>query len=509
MSLVTITDRLALITVIITFIIAVALALAATPRRTGDAHQYIAMALQLSRLHPPSLSPAESSDYRAWLQSQPPEYGFPDGSRAVRQPALIRDDRQEFSHFWLYPLIVAPVTAVASAAGAHPLAAFSIINASLLGVALWTTVWTFGPIAALFVIASPIVWFIARAQVEIFTVALLCLAMAAASRGRWGWASLAVATAATQNAPIAAVIPLFWVAAIAEWVASRRELGFSLSPGWVDVARALGFALASAGVAALHPAYYLLRLRVLTPQELNGGIAGVWPTASVYLAPLFDPDIGFLAWMPLTAIIAAFGLGLLARSAADAGMATRRLALTALCAVGMGAWFLFLFAQTTNVNSGGTVHVSRYALWLIPLTLPGIAAASHYLDERAPGLLLGAAIVLFVGYLSYFRPDQPERYVEHSPQATWLITHVSDVYRPIPEVFVERTRHIDGGPRLSAADPLCRLVLVVAAHPEQPCALTPLEEVNLDARFAAGDTAVWVRRGTNGASAVATAITDS
>jgi hypothetical protein len=500
---------LAPITVVVTFVITVTLALAATPRRTGDAHQYIAMALQLSRLRPPSLSLAESSDYRTWLESQPAEYGFPDGSRAVRQPALIRDGRQEFSHFWLYPLLVAPATAVASAADAHPLIAFTITNASLLGVALWTTVRAFGPIAALSVIASPIVWFVGRAQVEIFTVALLCLAMAAASRGRWGWASLAVTTAATQNAPIAAVIPLFWAAAVAEWVRTRRDLGLSLRPPSAEVARAFGFTLASAGVALLHPAYYQLRLGVFTPQELNGGIAGVWPTASQYLTPLVDPDIGFMVWMPAAALLAGFGLALLASSAARAEIANRRLALTALCAVGMGAWFLFLFAQTTNVNSGGTVHVSRYALWLLPLTLPGIAAASHYLDERAPGLLLVTAIVLFAGYLSYFRPDQPERYVEHSPQATWLMTHVPDVYRPIPELFVERTRHIDGGPRVSAADPSCRMVLVVAAHPEQPCALTPLEEANLDARFAARDTAVWVRRGTDGSSSVATALTDS
>jgi hypothetical protein len=500
---------LAPIMVAVTFVITVTLALAATPRRTGDAHQYIGMALQLSRLRPPSLSLAESSDYRTWLESQPPAYGFPDGSHAVHQPGLIRNGRQEFSHFWLYPLIVAPVTAVASAADAHPLAAFTITNASLLGVALWATLKAFGSITALSVIASPIVWFVGRAQVEIFTVALLCLAMAAASGGRWGWASLAVATTATQNAPIAAVIPLFWAAAIVEWASTRRDLDVSLRPASAEVVRALAFALASAGVALIHPVYYQLRLNVLTPQELNGGIAGVWPAASQYLAPLIDPDIGFIVWMPATGLLAAFGLVLLAKAGGRAGIANRRLALTALCAVGIGAWFLFLFAQTTNVNSGGTVHVSRYALWLIPLTLPGIAVASHYLEERVLSLLLVTAVVLFASYLSYFRPDQPERYVEHSPQATWLMAHVPDVYRPIPEIFVERTRHIDGGPRVSAADPSCRMVLVVAARPEQPCALTPSEEANLDARFAAGDTAVWVRRGVDGASSVATALTNS
>ncbi|HLL50279.1 MAG TPA: hypothetical protein VK356_06385, partial [Thermomicrobiales bacterium] len=82
-------------------------------------------------------------------------------------------------------------------------------------------------------------------------------------------------------------------------------------------------------------------------------------------------------------------------------------------------------------------------------------------------------------------------------------------YRPIPEVFVERTLHIDGGPNFSAADSSCRLVLIVAAHPEQPCALTPVEQETRDARFAAGDVAVWVRRGVDGQGSVTTALADS
>ena len=75
--------------------------------------------------------------------------------------------------------------------------------------------------------------------------------------------------------------------------------------------------------------------------------------------------------------------------------------------------------------------------------------------------------------------------------------------------FVERTLHIDGGARASAADPDCRLVLVVAAQPDHPCALTALEQVSLQQRFTAGDAAVWIRRDTRGANHVTTAISRS
>ena len=502
------TQRLAAIALCSAFVLTVALSLSATPRRSGDAHQYVAMALQLSQLRPPSPSSDEESAYRAWLQAQSQESGFPDGARAIRQPTLVRDGRQEFSHFWIYPLLAAPATGIATIVGAHPLAAFTVTNALLLGAALWATARTFGPIPALLLISSPLVWFLARAQVEIFTAALLCLAMAAAARGRWGWAALAVATASTQNVPIAATIPIFWGVAVAEWVADRRAGHHSLLPHRAALKRALAFALSAVGVALLHPAYYLLRLGVFTPQELNGGIAGVWPTAERYFAPLIDPEIGFVAWMPITALLALTGLALLAKSVWHAGIENRHLALTVLCTTLMFVWFLFVFSQTTNVNSGGTIHMTRDALWLIPLVLPAIAVSSRYLDARAPGILLVGGLALFAAYLSYFHPNQGERYVEHSPQAAWLMTHVPAAYRPIPEVFVERALHIDGGPRASAADPNCHLLLVVAALPEQPCVLTAFERMSLEEKFAVGDAAVWVRRGLQGGN-VTTAIAGS
>ena len=121
-------DRILPMVLCCAFALSVALSLAASPRRSGDAHQYVALAIQLSQLRPPSLSPGEEAAYREWLATQPPSSGFPDGALAVRQPALIRDGRQEFSHFWLYPLLAAPATAIATAVGAHPMAAFGVTD---------------------------------------------------------------------------------------------------------------------------------------------------------------------------------------------------------------------------------------------------------------------------------------------------------------------------------------------------------------------------------------------
>ena len=489
--------KLAPIALCFAFVLTVTLSLSATPRRTGDAHQYLAMALQLSELRPPSLSPTEVSAFRGWLEAQPTESGFPDGTRAIRQPALIRDGRQEFSHFWLYPLLAAPATGVATAVGFHPLAAFTITNTLLLGAALWVTARTFGSVPALLVIGSPLVWFLARAQVEIFTVSLLCLAMAAAVRGRWGWAALAVATASTQNAPIAATIPIFWGAAIAEWVA--------VAQGEPSLPRARSG-------------------RIRASSRVRFGCSWRCSLASRLLpAPSGSLDASGAQWRHRRRLA---NRGTLSRAADRSRYRLRRLdadhraphhrrsrparevrlarrisrtgVLLSPCSAqaAMCVWFLFVFSQTTNVNSGGTLHVSRYALWLIPLTLPAIAVSTSVSGCARTGHDASSAVfALFAAYLSYFHPDQGERYVEHSPQAAWLMTHVPAAYRPIPEIFVERTLHIDGGARASAADPACRLVLVVAAQPDQPCALTALEQVSLQEKLPDGDAAVWIRRG--------------
>ena len=58
-------DNLALFALCFAFVLTVALSLSAIHRRTGDAHQYVAMALQLSQLHPPSLSP-DNDDRQLW-----------------------------------------------------------------------------------------------------------------------------------------------------------------------------------------------------------------------------------------------------------------------------------------------------------------------------------------------------------------------------------------------------------------------------------------------------------
>lgn len=483
--------------------------------RTGDAHQYYAMAIALSEQRPPALTASEVEAYKAWLLAQPADSGFASSVRAVDQPPLIVDGRQEFSHFWLYPLLAAPVIALMAQVDLHPGHAFLAVNAILLAIALWQVQRAYSAVVSLLLLASPLIWFVNKAQVEVFTFSLLCIAMAQARRGRWLWAALAAALASTQNAPILLAVACFWgVGLLRHLFGGQRQRA---TPGGVALV------LLTIVVGALHPAYYLWRLNVLTPQQLNGGISLHAPTVEKYLAVLLDLDIGLLPWVPLTGLVALAGTLLIwrrtwvgpaynpsatgtsptpqwqvdaGRAAAGAGRpgSVLNLRLAALCGVVIGLGFLFVFAQTTNVNSGGTVHISRYALWLLPLSLPFLEATASWLRSYLPALLPVTAGLAVAVYGTVFQPGQPEQYVTQSPQAAFMTTWLPEWYRTVPEIFHERQHHADGGVRGSAATPSCRVILLQAGAPVAECPLSPEEAAVADHLFETGWSAAWINR---------------
>ena len=483
-------DRLSSVALAVAFAVVAVASLAAPVRRTGDAQQYVAMAAALGHGQPPSLTPAEVTAFKQWMAAQPAASGYPDAQAAIDQGNLKADGRQEFSHFWVYPLVAAPFVRLAEAMNLPLGVGFTITNLVLLGIAFAFIARVTHPSVALFLLASPLVWFVSKAQVETFTVALIGVAACLMLRGDALLAGLAVAVAATQNLPLAAGVGLCWLLALAEQLRRRRPETGTLPVN--SRTRAVAIVAATIAVVALHPAYYLWRLGVVTPQELNNGFGVRVPGWERSLAVLVDPGIGLLPFMPA---LAAFGLWgtirVLVSGPAEPVIDRRRAA--ALWAALLAAWLLFVFAQTTNVNSGGTIWVSRYALWLLPLALPLLAAVA----ASRPGsvTLAAAAVVSLPLSLIVFDPALPERYVTPSPQSAWLNDALPGWYHQPAELFYERAHATDGGVRGSAASPGCQTVLVAVIDRTQPCQLTAPELAAVDALLADGWDSAWVTRG--------------
>ena len=483
-------DRLSGVALIVAFAVVAVASLAAPVRRTGDAQQYVAMAAALSHGQPPALTPSEVTEFKQWMADQPAASGYPDAQAAIDQGNLKADGRQEFSHFWAYPLVAAPFVRLAEAMNLPLGVGFTITNLLVLGIALACVARATHPTVALFLLASPLVWFVNKAQVEVFTVALISVAVCLMLRDDALLAGLAVAVAATQNLPLAAGVGLCWAMAPAGHFRRRHELPDS--PPNSDHRRAAAVVTATVAVVALHPAYYLWRLGVVTPQELNNGFGIRVPDWERYLAVLVDPGIGLLPFMPA---LAAFGLWgtirVLQSGAAEPVIGRCRAA--ALWAGLLTAWLLFVFAQTTNVNSGGTIWVSRYALWLLPLALPLLAAVAVSRVGRVALAAVAAASLPLC--LVVFSPALPERYVTPSPQSAWLNDTLPGWFHQPAEVFYERAHATDGGVRGSAGSPGCQSVLVANVDRTQPCPLSAPELAAVDALLADGWDSAWVTRG--------------
>jgi hypothetical protein len=214
-------------------------------------------------------------------------------------------------------------------------------------------------------------------------------------------------------------------------------------------------------IALLHPAYYGCRWGLPTPQLLQGTHARI-PTLQEFGAVLWDPNIGVLFHAPLLV------LTLLAAVIAVAVSASRRLVDPAvwLAAAGAGI-FLVAFAQTTNVNNGGTPGMSRYAIWLIPLTIPifQLATAASP-SSRRWFVLLSLASCLWS--IVAFQPRRPESYCAPTRIASILWTRWPALNNPHPEIFVERLWGGELG-LAPVATPGCAKVLLIGGQWPVPC----------------------------------------
>jgi len=378
-----------------------------SPRMLGDSGDYVVMALNLVQGEAPSLSPED-------LQRAAERYPG-DVSRHLVIPEYRGvDGRQDLPHFWFYPLLAAPLVRLAIGFGADPIRGFTALNLILLAIAAAVLVTRQSKAVTLLVIAGPILWWIDKAQTEVFTFSLLTIAVALLRTAPW-WSAAAFGAASTQNPPLAGAM----LVAIAYGVAAF---------GWRE-RRVWQGAAAGCALAALHPFYYHLRLGMWS--ALRVGIDPHWPDVREVLTTAIDPNLGIFVYdLPLTiGLVAAVVLAL-----SDPRRSPKRMLLGGRAAVlAIAVMFLVSFTQTTNVNSGGTPGPSRYGLWLIPLTLPVLATiAADAVWVRA---LAGVSLV-WCGIL--FAPQRAEKYVSPSALAATLWERWPGLDNPVAEVFAER-----------------------------------------------------------------------
>lgn len=435
--------------------VCVSLSLVSSPTRVGDGFEYMAMALNIADLGPPALTRTEidarTRDFAGMA-------GF-EGDPGLLMPALAgAGGRQDFPHFWLYPMLASPLVGLSRLAGVHPNTGFTALNCVLLLLASLALLRRSGTPLAAFVAVSPILWWVDKAHTEVFSFSLLAIAILALRDAPW-WSLICLGMASTQNPPFA---PAFLVAAVAAGSSPfRRDR------------RLWRAAAVGAALCLLHPVYYLWHLGRVSP--FADAVAPHIPTGAELATLLWDPNLGILVHFPALAVLLALGLWCAWKDrtlVAPAGVLA--------AASAMGAIFLLAFTQAGNINSAGTPHPSRYGLWLVPLTIPALVGIWEALARR--GLAWAGTLVVVVScvYSAYaYQPRWPEQYLNPTPLAGWLWGHLPALSNPLPEVFVERVSGVDGLHTVPAATARCEKILLAgsaggdAAWPI-PCRPEPL-----------------------------------
>jgi hypothetical protein len=457
---------------------AAALLIAGSPVRiAGDGGEYAVQALNFAELHAPPLG-------RKAILSIRPRLGALDAHLtdwSIERAAVAgRDHRYDFPHFWFYALLATPYVWLTSLFGLNALWAFTLLNVTLLGIAIGIVLPRAGIAATLLIFAGPALWWIDKAHTEIFTVALVSIAVAL-MRERPGWAMVAAGAAATQNPPIAVLCVLIGVMHVAHvrWrggpsgpPALAEPEGSALRKAMLQRADAIAAAIGLA-LCVLQPVYTYARHG--TPSLLLAATHRGRPAFAELTAVLIDPNIGLLFMDPAFVLAVVIGLVVLARRDRRALVSADLLVAAATACV-----FLVAFSSTANVRHGATPGLSRYALWLLPLAIPLIVRANAAGGRVWRVTLAALVIVSTTMSVWIFHPARPENWTQPTRLSWWLWTHHPAWSNPLPEVFTETIRHTDSA-EIPASTPGCEKILIDGAAPDGRVWPLPCQPVSVPA----------------------------
>jgi hypothetical protein len=320
-------------------------------------------------------------------------------------------------------LLVALAMAVALIAGAFPefsgdprrYLAFTSINVALLAAALWVALPAIGGAACLLIFAGPTLWWIDKPTIDIFVFAALTMALVALGSAEPKGSAFANATADSPE----------------PW---RRR----------SALRTAGASLALL-IVVIQPAF---------------GRSLHWPALAEWLAVPFDPSIGLVANVPVLALAVVLAIGVLVSRRAFAIPSDHAAALLA------GVVLLFTIAQVTDQH-GDTPSISRYANWMIPLSVPFLRQAHALGGARYRRTLWGFAGASAMACTLLFHPAAKPSSREPTLAANFLWMRHPAWNNPLPEIFSE-VLHPGETRVVPAATAQCEKLLLVGGADGTP-----------------------------------------
>ena len=397
--------------------------------RVGDGSEYYAMLVAWTESGVPYMTDHTWATYqRAYEEGWVRGLDSPSKLKELFPTLRSSDGRQDFPHFWFYSLIASPFYLLISVVSPKSVAlSFSLLHAVIISLSLLALFRLMGVEAVLvftgFLLFSPILWFLNKVHTELLTFCLSTVGLFAVLRGRFVGAMLAFAILATQNPSfglIAVLCGLSWTYSAVRKGPTTREI--------------VGVVIAAL-LTLLHPLYYWIRLGVPTPQMASGAMTMAGFGWKAFFHPFTDPDLGLFANWPLSLVMLAVATVLVAR---------RRLSWAVLPALFVGTYVLVsLYAQsrTTNFNHGGTISISRYALWYLCLFVPlGALLVKEAIKMAWAARFFLVTVVLILSVFSFakYYPLKQEEYNRPTWASRVIRATAPSFYVPLPQVFIER-----------------------------------------------------------------------
>lgn len=439
------------------------------PKRVGDGGEYYALFYAWSETHRPWMNAISFEAYEKLYASNQILDMVSSEWLQNAFPALRLGQTADVNHFWFYSLLAFMLSKAASwlAISISPHSGFLLLHLLLLTGAAFVAFhfyrWRGLAAFALMTLASPLLWFFDKVHTELFTYSLTFCAVVLVYARSYLPAAFLLGVAATQNPSFAlvALVPLVYRAVI------ERQRSYHLMEVCLVVATALA--------VLAHPVYYFARFGAVTPQLLGGAVSLGGKLSTFYIW-IVDPDLGLLPNWPIGTVLLLVAAGLyLSRFRKERHPANQ------LYLVFAAVFLLVNFyahSSTTNLNSGATPGLARYALWYLPLAFPIVLyVLTHVAPVKKLAYPLGALIALLaVISVVQNNPARNEEYSKPTRLSLLLQTRAPSLYDPPTEVFAERFSGVGEAvyskrPR-AVVGPDCRKA-VVYPGPEQVAVFAP------------------------------------
>ena len=423
--------------------------------RVGDGSEYILQYEAFISSHTPWITSSALNSYDLIFDSGQINYLLSSDLIQRTFSSLIVGNTFDVPHFWMYSALAAFLHFVMRIFLIELFVsdAFILLHGILFGVATtiaWSKfkargVWS----VVLLLVCSPMLWYGNKIHTEFFTFTLVVIATIYATKREFSKSALALGLASTQN-PSFAAIALVLIG-----------LEFVKNKGLVFQPKQLGLILFTSILCLIHPAYYLSRQGVVSPQFKSGG-ASVGKNFDNFYIWLIDPDVGLFPNWPLGIFLVILG----ATQIIKYKLFSRSNLTIIFFGLSFLAVSLYAQASTLNLNSGATPGLARYGLWYIGLFFAPIylllltLSRSQFKTKRVTIMSILGTLTLTSIYAN--APLRPESYQSPSISSRIIQTHFSEFYSPPMPIFVGRYSGI--GEDLSIASvigPDCRKIGII------------------------------------------------